>query len=395
MRALLGLNRLAGGVGGSPTMAGAAAICVHPNPVDLTVGEPEGPPPEAVREAAARAAREGRTRYGPAQGLPELRALVAQELSRREGLRRAPEEILLTAGGKAAILDGLRCVLEPGDEVLVFAPYWPTFLDQVRWAGAVPVVVPPDDGLLPSLEAVERAITPRSAAVILNQPCNPTGASWDAPRLAGLAELLERRGLWLVVDQVYATLVFDGPEAPLLRQVPDLAPQCLVVESFSKRFAMTGYRLGVAAGPGRLIEAMTRLASSSVTHPCMLSQHAALAAMELDGSWERAQREELRARRALLVEGLRRLPGVTAAMPAGAIYALPDVRGLMERAGCATDGALAGRLRDEVGLKVLPGSAFGAPGHLRLSFAAPRAALEEGLARLRAFAEGLGAELAG
>jgi aspartate aminotransferase len=366
-------------------MAAAAAPSRHRNPLDLTVGEPEGPPPLEVREAAAAAAMEGRARYGPAQGLPQLRALVAADLARREGLARSPESVLLTAGGKAAILDALRCLLDPGDEVLVFAPYWPSFPDQVRWAGGTPVIVEPDETLLPSAEAIERALSPRTRAVILNQPSNPTGRSWERARVEHLAGLVLRHRLWLIVDQVYATLIYDGPEEPLLRQVPELAAQCVVVESFSKRFAMTGYRLGTAVGPQPLIDAMTRLASSSVTHPCMLSQHAAVTALSLDGTWERAQQVELRARRDLLAAGLGALEGVRVAAPEGALYLFPDVTRWLASLGLAGDAELVARLRDEAGLKVLPGSAFGAPGHLRLSFAASRATLEAGLERLRAF----------
>lgn len=379
------LNTRAGSAGLSPTMAGASAPCLHPDPVDLTVGEPEGLPPAAVREAAARAALEGRTRYGPAQGLPALRELLAADLTRRDGIPRTADTILVTAGGKPAILDALRCILEPGDEVLIFAPYWPTFKDQVTWAGGTPVIVPPGPDLLPAEGALDRALGPRTRAVILNQPSNPTGRVWDLPRLHDLADVILERDLWLVLDQVYGTLTLDGPELPFLRTCPDLADRTLLVESFSKRFAMTGYRLGAAAGPPALIRAMTSLGSTSVTHPSMISQHAGIAALGLDGAFEREMAEGLRIRRDRLQEGLNAIRGIRCGRPEGAIYLFPHVAEWMAAHGVASDPELAARLRDEAGVKVLPGTAFGAPGYLRISIAASMDALDKALERMRKF----------
>jgi len=379
------LNTRAGSAGLSPTMAGASAPCLHPDPVDLTVGEPEGLPPMAVREAAARAALEGRTRYGPAQGLPALRERLAADLTRRDGVPRTADNILVTAGGKPAILDALRCILEPGDEVLIFAPYWPTFKDQVAWAGGTPVIVPPGPDLLPAEGALDRALGPRTRAVILNQPSNPTGRVWDLPRLHDLADVILERDLWLVLDQVYGTLTLDGPELPFLRTCPDLADRTLLVESFSKRFAMTGYRLGAAAGPLGLIRAMTSLGSTSVTHPSMISQHAGIAALGLDGAFEREMAEGLRLRRNRLQEGLNAIRGIRCGRPEGAIYLFPHVAEWMEAHGVASDPELAARLRDEAGVKVLPGTAFGAPGYLRISIAASLEALDKALERMRTF----------
>jgi len=385
---MVSLNARAAASGPSPTMAGASAPCLHPDPVDLTVGEPEGLPPEEVREAAARAALDGHTRYGPAAGLPLLRELLAQDLTRRDRVPRAVENVLVTAGGKPAILDALRCLLEPGDEVLIFAPYWPTFKDQVLWAGGTPVIVPPGPDLLPAEGALEAALGPRTRAVILNQPANPTGRVWGAARLKDLARVILERDLWLILDQVYGTLTLDGPEAPLLATCPELADRTLLVESFSKRFAMTGYRLGAAAGPPALIKAMTSLGSTSVTHPCMISQHAGIKALQLDGTWERAMVAGLRVRRDRLQPGLDALDGLRCAVPEGAIYLFPHVGDWMAAHGVATDLALVAQLRDQAGVKVLPGTPFGAPGHLRISIAASLDALDKALARMQSFFSG-------
>ncbi|HJW71576.1 MAG TPA: aminotransferase class I/II-fold pyridoxal phosphate-dependent enzyme [Geothrix sp.] len=379
------LNRLATAMQPSPTMTGAAATCVHPDPVDLTVGEPSAAPPPEVCEAAASAAREDRARYGPAAGLPALRALVAQDLTRRDGLPRRPDQVLITPGGKAALLDALRCLLDPGDEVLVFSPYWPSFPDQIAWAGGTPVLVPHGEDQLPSMMAVEEALSPKTRAVILNQPANPSGVLWDEARMRHLAELASRHGFWVIVDQVYGTLALDGPERPFLSCAPELADRTLLVESFSKRFAMTGYRLGAAAGPAPLIQAMTALGSSSVTHASMLSQHAGIAALSLDGAWEREQLAELRAKRDLAFGELVEVPGLQVRLPQGGLYLFPDASAWMRGHGLGTDLQLTQRLRDEAGVKLLPGSAFGAQGHLRISLGAPRKTLERGIHRLRDF----------
>lgn len=376
------LNARAANAQFSPTMAGAQATCLHPDPIDLTVGEPEGPVPLEIREAAARAALEGWTRYGPAAGLPALREALAADLTARDGVPRDPGQILVTAGGKPAILDALRCILEPGDEVGVFAPYWPTFLDQTRWAGGTPVVVPAGPDLLPVAGSLASRLGPRTRAVILNMPANPTGRVWDAGRLNELADLLLERDAWLIVDQVYGTLSLDGPEVPFLRRRPDLADRTFVVESFSKRFAMTGYRLGAVAGPAEAIRAMTALASTTVTHPCMISQYAGITALQMPGAWETEVKAGLRLRRDRCLEALARIPGVTCRKPEGAIYLLPDFRAWMAEHGVPDDASLAGILRNEAGVKTLPGTPFGAPGHLRLSIAAPLPSLSKAMDRL-------------
>jgi len=366
-------------------MAAAAAPCSHPDPVDLTVGEPSAAPPPEVREAVAAAARGDLARYGPVAGLPALRDLVAQDLTRRDGVSRDLEQVIITSGGKSAILDALHCLLDPGDQVVVFAPYWPTFLDQIAWAGGVPVVVPCDEDLLPSLEALESALGPRTRAVILNQPSNPAGTLWDDARLDCLGALAQRHGFWVIVDQVYGTLTLDGPERPFLGRLSRMADCAVLVESFSKRFSMTGYRLGAAVGPPVLIKAMAALASSSVTHPSMLSQHAGIAALSLNGTWERQQLGELRAKRDLAFRGLHDIAGLQARLPQGGLYLFPDCSPWMRVHGLETDAQLAARLRDEAGVKTLPGSAFGAPGYLRISLGVSLERLADGIQRLRAF----------
>jgi aspartate aminotransferase len=250
------------------------------------------------------------------------------------------------------------------------------------------VVVPSGPDLLPAEGALRRAAGPRTRAIILNQPANPTGRVWDPARLQDLAAQAQERDLWIILDQVYGTLTLDGPETPFLRTCPDLAGRTLVVESFSKRFAMTGYRLGAASGPPELVRAMTSLGSTSVTHASMISQHAGVAALGLDGAWERETVAGLRRRRNHLHAGLAAIPGIRCGIPEGAIYLFPDVGEWCAAHGVASDLELAGLLRDRAGVRVLPGSIFGAPGHLRISFATSLEVLEEALVRMAGFLEG-------
>ena len=253
--------------------------------------------------------------------------------------------------------------------------------------GGTPVVVEAkfENGFRLTPEQLDAAITPKTKWLILNQPSNPTGRVWDAERLEHLAQISRERGLWIILDQVYGTVTFDGPERPFLAQAPDLADRCVVVESFSKRFAMTGYRLGSASAPAPLVTAMVALASSTVTHPSIIAQYAALAAFQLDGSWQRETVASLRARRDQAHAALSGLPGLQVPLPQGALYLFPDVSQWMASHGITSDGELVARLRDEAGVKTLAGSAFGAPGHLRLSIAAPVAELDRGVARLQGF----------
>lgn len=384
-----GLNHLARTVAASPTMSAAAAASRHPDPISLTVGEPaEPPPPEAV-EAARRALAEGRTRYGPAAGLRELRAALADEHAARTGAPTVAENVVVTVGGKGALMGALRCLVEPGDGLIVGAPYWPTFLQQAEWCGARPLVVPPDDGGLLEPAAVDAAAARdgRARVLVLNSPCNPSGRVLERGRVEALVEVARRHDLWVLSDEVYRTFAFEG-EATSPAQVPGARERVVVVESFSKRFSMTGYRVGAAIGPAELVAAMTRLAQASITHPCTASQHAACAALEVGAAWDREQRARYRARRDRAYAVVSALPGVRCARPEGAFYLLPDVRAWLARRGFSDEAALADELRDVHGLGVTPGAGFGAPGYLRLALGLADVRLEEALVRLQAAAHG-------
>jgi len=376
------LNRLAARAPGSPTMLAATGGTRHPDPISLAVGEPAEAPPGEVVEAAVAAARASRGRYGPAGGLPALRERLAAEHVARTGVPTGTDSVLVTIGGKQALYLALRCVVEPGDEVLVSAPCWPSFPSQVEWCGARAVVVESDEELLPDPERLAAACTARTRAVIVNSPANPTGRALPTERLLAIARLVQDRDLWLVSDEVYRDSSLDGAPPEPLSVAPELTPRAVVVDSFSKRFAMTGYRLGYAVAPPPLIAAMTRLVASSTTHPCSISQHAGLAALALDGRWEAEQRARYRRRRDRLLARLAAVPDLRCVVPDAALFAFPDVRGWLAHDGRGSDGDLARGLREEAGVLVVPGSAFGAPGHLRVGTGVEDERLEQALDRL-------------
>lgn len=379
------LNRLARLVPGSQAsgVTGAGpARGTGARPIDLAVGEPAEPPPPEVVEAVARAARDCAGRYTPPAGLPELRELVARDQERKSGLERPAEEVLITAGAKPALLDGLRCLLEPGEEAIVLAPCWPIIRQQVAWAGGRSLVIPPRADLLPDVDAIEQACGPRTRVLVLNDPANPTSRTLDRDRLNVVADLARELDLWVVADQVYDDLVLDGEHEPLLRVAPHVRDRILVVESFSMRFAMTGYRLGHACGPPELIAAMTRLVSASSTCANALAQHAGIAALGVPDAWLEAQRERYRERRDLASSALAGMAHLRCERPDAAFYLFPRL--LHEE---VDDEAFVRALWEREGVRTMPGSAFGAPGHFRISYAVSRADLEEALERIRRFLE--------
>ena len=291
--------------------------------------------------------------------------------------------MIVTAGAKPALIDAMRVLLEPGDEVLVLSPHWPTYCDQARAAGAVPVTVPPGPGQLPDAAAVEAAVGPRTRALVVNSPNNPTGRVLSREVLASLADVARRRALWVLADQAYVDLTYGEPAPTWLTVAPDLAEQSVVVETFSKRFSMTGLRLGAAIAPADVVAALTDLASTATTHPNSVAQRVDLAALSEADGWLEEQRSRYRRRHVLALEALNALPGVTVG-PADAAVPAPERRGRarepgprLGRRGSRSSSA------ERAGVLVVPGSAMGAPGHLRVSLGATDARLEEAFAAAR------------
>jgi len=351
--------------------------------VRLDLGEPDLPTPPNVVEAATRALRDGVTRYTPPGGLPDARAAVAEHVSRTRGVDVEPRQVILTSGSTQALLIVALALVEPGDEVILPDPGYPLYPALVRLAGGVPLPVRlrEEAGFRYDLDELAACVGPRTRVLLLNSPSNPSGGVLPACDLEALADLAERHRLAVLTDEVYGDLVCGGERAPSILSVPGAEARTVCVDSFSKAFAMCGWRIGFMVAPPWLAARLEALML-----PCSLCapSFAQVAAAEAVRSEEsaaarRAIARELAVRREAMVDGLNRIPGVRCHRPEGAFYALPDVRG----AGGADDDAMARRLLERAGVVVLPGSIFGAggAGHLRLSCGAPRDRIAEGLAR--------------
>ena len=361
--------------------------------VDLSVGEPDFDTPENVLAAAREAMARGMTRYTPIGGTDQLKDAIREKLRRDNALTYERAEVMASVGGKHALYNAFQAMLDPGDEVVLPAPYWVSYPDMLLLAGAAPRVVETTaaSGFRMSPVQFEAAIGPRTIGVILNSPSNPTGAVYPAEELRALGEVAVRRGLVVFTDDIYERLT-DRPVPHIGTLVPALRPKLVVFNSVSKSYAMTGWRIGYTAAPAELIKAMTVLQSQSTTNPTSIAQAAAAAALTGPQDGVDAMAREFSARRDLMVKGLQAIPGMRTMVPAGAFYIFPDVSAFFGGTGpdgrVVTAGALATYLLRHAGLASVPGEGFGAPNHIRLSYAASRVILEEGLLRLgRALAE--------
>ncbi|HEY8487865.1 MAG TPA: pyridoxal phosphate-dependent aminotransferase [Thermaerobacter sp.] len=362
--------------------------------INLSAGEPDFPTPRHVREAAKAAIDAGFTRYTPAAGIAELRRAIAQKHRRDNGLEYAEDEIVVSAGGKHALFNAFMAICDSGDQVIIPAPYWVSYPEMVRLAGGEPVIVEtgPETGFKLTPEALRRALTPRSRALILNSPSNPTGTVYTRQELDDLAAVAAEAGLWMVTDELYEHLIYEGEHVSVAALRPEYRERVILINGVSKAYAMTGWRIGWAAAPRPVARAMAAIQSQATSSVNSIAQKAAVAALTGPQDDVAAMRDEYRQRRDLLVEGLSRLPGVEVLRPAGAFYVYPSVRGLLgreiggRRAG--DDVALAEVLLEAARIAVVPGTAFGTPGYLRLSYATSRSDLEEALRRLERLLEG-------
>jgi aspartate aminotransferase len=396
---MIGLSKMATAVQPSATLAAAAkarqlkaeGIRIY----DFSLGEPDFPTPEHIAAAAAEAMRKGHTHYTPAAGIPELRAAVARCYQKRYGLRYAPEQVLITSGAKHSIHNALSAMVGPGDEVLIPTPYWLSYSDLVTMTGATFRLVPTrrEDVFKMSPAHLRAALTPRSRALILNSPANPTGTVYDRAELEALADVVLESDLAVVSDEIYEQLIFDDAQPTCFAALrPALPERTITVSGASKSYAMTGWRMGWALGPRKVIDAMGNIQSQQTGCPCSISQYAALAAVEGDQACVERMRKEFEARRDLVCGRLQQMPGLQLGRPGGAFYAFFDVSAHFGRAlgdrpvrdsESFCQAALAG-----AHVNLVPGSAFGAEGYVRLSFAAARDELQAGLDRLEQFLRG-------
>lgn len=353
--------------------------------ISLSVGEPDFATPPHVIAAAKAALDAGDTRYTPVAGTPRLRAAAALHFKRDLGIDVPPAQVIVSAGGKQAIFHALLATLNPGDDVLIPSPWWVSYPEIVRFAGAEVVDLPTQasGGFRLTAAQLEAAITPRSRWLLLNSPGNPTGATYSAEDLRALGAVLARHPQLLVLsDDIYAPLRYgEGRHATLAVECPELADRVLTVSGVSKSHAMTGFRIGVAAGPLWLIQAMAKLQSHSSGNPASISQAAAVAAFEGPQDFLGAWRERFRIRRDRVVAAINAVPGLSTPVPEGAFYCMVDAGPLMDRFG--SDEALCLHLLDH-GVAVVAASAFGGDAGFRISFAADDAKLDEALRRIAA-----------
>jgi len=358
--------------------------------VGFGAGEPDFPTPEAVVAAAEAACREPRNhRYTPTAGLPELREAIAVKTRRDSGLEVAPGQVLVTNGGKQAVANTFAALCDPGDEVLVPAPYWTTYPEAIVLAGGVPVAVPTDaaSGFRVSVDQLEAAWTPRTKVLLFVSPSNPTGAVYPKDEIEALGRWAVEHGIWVVTDEIYEHLVYgDAEHHSMPVVVPELADTCVVVNGVAKTYAMTGWRVGWMLGPADVIAAATNLQSHETSNVANVSQRAALAAVSGDLSAVTMMRQAFDRRRLTMHRMLNEIDGVDCLLPEGAFYAFPSVSGLYGRTlrgrTCSTSAELAELAIEEAKVAVVPGEAFGSPGYFRMSYALGDEDLVEGVSRL-------------
>jgi len=391
----LDLSRRALSLEVSPTVAvaqrAAALRAAGERVFDFSVGEPDQPTPRHIVNAANEALNNGRTHYTPAAGLPELRAAVAQRYKKDFKVSFADAEVCVTTGGKQALYLACQALLDRGDEVVIPSPHWPTFSEAVRLAGARPILVHTHekDGFKITARLVSKATSPRTKAVILNSPCNPTGAVIDAEDLLVIGDMAQRRKFTLLYDDTYARLSFGKESGDVLQDLRDaIGDRLVVLGTASKSYCMTGWRIGWVLGPKPLIDACAALVSHSTQCPAAFAQAGAIEALTGPQKFVQDLCGEYRRRRDFVHAAVSALPKVSCVSPGGGFYLFPNLARYLGSA-VPTTLELSRRLLDEQRVAVVPGEGFAAPGYLRLSFARPMEDLREGVKRLATFLEGL------
>jgi aspartate aminotransferase len=359
--------------------------------IDFASGEPDFDTPEAVKEAAAAAIRAGFTKYTPASGIDELKQAIIEKLEREQGLCYEKSQILVSCGAKHTLYNLAQALLEAGDEVIIPAPFWVSYRDQVLLNDATPVLLETReaDGYAVTRSMVEACLSPRTKAIVVNSPCNPTGATYDRATLEEIAEIALRRDLLIISDEIYEKILYDGAQHLSTAALgPEVAARTVVVNGVSKAYAMTGWRIGYAAGPKGLMTAMADIQSQSTSNPSSISQKAAVAALRNGDAFTQQMVREFDVRRRLMVERLNKIAGLSCRMPTGAFYAFPNVAGLLSRrhgnGAINTPAELATFLLKEAKVAVVPGEPFGSSDHIRLSYATSTDAIRRGLDRMEA-----------
>jgi aspartate aminotransferase len=373
--------------------AQAKALIAAGRPViGFGAGEPDFPTPDYIVEAAVAACREAKWhRYTPAGGLPALKEAIATKTMRDSGFEISPNQILITNGGKQALYNAFATLLDPGDEVILPAPYWTTYPESIMLAGGKPVIVMTDEtsGYRATVDQLNAALTPATKALVFVSPSNPTGAVYSPEMVKAIGEWALAKGIWVITDEIYEHLVYgDAVFSSMQTLVPELAERCVVINGVAKTYAMTGWRVGWMIAPADVIKASTNLQSHSTSNVANVSQVAALAAVSGNLDAVDQMRIAFDRRRTLMVDLLNAIPGVSAPLPEGAFYAYPSVAGLLGKSIGGTiarsSADLAAIILEKAEVAVVPGEAFGTPGFFRLSYATSDENITEGLARMHA-----------
>ncbi|HWA82231.1 MAG TPA: pyridoxal phosphate-dependent aminotransferase [Fimbriimonadaceae bacterium] len=383
----LSLSARAGQLKPSPTLGiSARAQSMRAQGIDvisLAAGEPDFPTPEPICDAAIAALRAGFTKYTPTPGILELRQAIAEKLWAENSVRVAPEQVIVSSGAKQSLFNSCNILLDPGDEVILIAPYWMTYAEQVMLAGGVPVKIQTtsESGFVPTSEQLREAVSPRTKAIIINSPSNPTGAVLSRQILKGIAALAIRHDFWVIADEIYEKLIYGAEHVSIASLGSEIAERTVTIGGCSKTFAMTGWRVGFAAAPLPVAKAMSNFQDQVTSNANSFAQKGAVKAFTLGGNAVEEMRVEYESRRNLVVGLLREIPDVTVNVPSGAFYAMPNVSAYLG-GRFATDLELAEYLLDEGKVATVPGSVFEGHGHIRLSYAASRENLQTGIARI-------------
>lgn len=376
------------------TAKSMAAACI--DIIDFSSGELANGTPDFVNEAAHEAIQLGFTKYTPVSGIEELKNAIIEKFQQDQGVLYEKSQILVSCGAKHILYNVAQAILDPGDEVIIPAPYWVSYPDIVRLADGNPVILETreSEGYAIDPEALQASITPRTKALILNSPCNPTGVIYSKATLRNIAEIAKRHDLLLISDEIYEKLVFgDPPFLSIATADPEIIDQTIVVNGVSKAFAMTGWRIGYAGGPKKLIAAMSNIQSQSTSNPSSISQKAAVAALQGGSSFFENIVNELQLKKKLVVEKLNKISGITCQTPAGAFYVFPNVSGLLgkkhSKGIISTPSDLANYLLNEAHIACVPGEPFGSQFHLRISFTSSMEEIKRGIDRFEAAIQSL------
>ncbi len=351
--------------------------------VSFAAGEPDFDTPQRIVQAGKDALDAGKTRYTPTPGTNELREAIAQKLLRENGLEYKPSETMVSTGAKQCVYNAIQALVDEGDEVVIPAPFWMTYEAQVELAGGVPVIVPAsfEEGFVPDPERIAKAVTPRTKAIMLNTPSNPTGAAIPVDVLRAIAEIAVKHDLWVISDEIYEHLTYGHDHVSIATFGKEVKDRTVTITGCSKSYAMTGWRIGFIAGPLDVIKAMTNLQDQVTSGATTFSQSGAVAALALDPKEVEQMRAVFERRRDLIVGLLNQIPDVRTLTPHGAFYVFPDVSAFLG-GEFKDDIALAEHLLEVAKVATVPGAVFYGPGHLRLSYATSEQEIEKGVARL-------------